>query len=101
MKTRDDYIAAVLSGFDFAMVESAMSSAGWHWTVDGDNRIPTMVDLIQTARFVMEKAWDGKTFCSTGGFTGVYRGANEEEPALLSLLFTLERYEVDVEEMQS
>lgn len=38
-----------LDHFDFARVQLAMDALDWHWLINGEERLPTIADLRETA----------------------------------------------------
>lgn len=83
MKRNTAVVELIMQSFDFHKVHKAMESLGWRWALTGDRGldVPTVDDLRETARDLLERVRSGERI-STGGFE-----ATED-----SLTFIVESY---------
>ena len=80
--------AEIMTEFDFCKVHKAMVGAGWVWFVDGQARVPTVREIREKARKLLQDCQVEDGNFSTGGFT-----ASQSKPeGLLHLEFMLEAY---------
>lgn len=85
-----------LSTFNFVRVHKVMKELEWKWYVDGASclRVPTYLELVQSANRRLSDAWDKRTTVESGGLRAVYVQADmndegELEPPGLELSFVL------------
>jgi len=80
IKAEADFI---LENFDFQEVHSIMTKCGWKYY----DRIPSVIELEQVARDCINDAVEHKKggFCSTGGFTAIYRKIKRKNRRYVSI----------------
>jgi len=100
LTTMTDYkqqaIDECLSTFNFDRVHKVMKELEWEWYVDGTSclRVPTYVELVQSANQRLSSVWDKRTTVESGGLRAIYVQADmndegELEPPGLELQFIL------------
>lgn len=88
----DKSVEEIIEQFDFEKVRKAMVALNWCWY--GDTNPPSIGELVLSAQKLLNEVLE-EDLCalSTGGFLA------ENRNGLLSLLFVLEEWDVDMEEI--
>ena len=90
------HITYILSKFNFERVYIAMTALDWKWRDGGVLAVPSIPQLKQTAKRLLETAAIEKTTACSGGFQAKYcppekdpvLGTEEEEMLVLSFVLT-------------
>ena len=67
---RDNHIREVLREFNWAKIHKVMKVLDWQWAPI--NRVPTIGELKDQARRILEAAWDCKGRTEIGGLVAEY-----------------------------
>ena len=67
--SKEQAIEKVLEGFDFHQVRTAMLRMRWKWFIDGNHSVPTVDELKEKARYLLDLCYchSGKVVMSSGG----------------------------------
>lgn len=99
---KEKIINDIMSEFDFEKVLSVMTALNWRWAYSmSPTGVPTLYEIKETARNLLNEAYDGKTNIATGGFCAEYNEyefdeSNDEESndeAMLRLRFEVDSVE--------
>jgi hypothetical protein len=87
----NDEIDYIIDTFNFERVHIAMTAVDWKWAKRNlvPTEVPSVARLKQTARQMLEIAFNEKTTAVTGGLHAVYHPAIENLDPILSLSFVL------------
>ncbi|NJO61248.1 MAG: hypothetical protein HC836_24245 [Richelia sp. RM2_1_2] len=95
MSIKNKIISEILNDFDFERVYTCMLVLNWEWAVSlGEDQfcemaVPSKGEIIDTARDLLNSAYNQKIECSTGGFTARYEEYEDGE-YFLTLTFELD-----------
>jgi hypothetical protein len=88
----NDEIDYIIDKFNFERVHVAMTAVDWKWVKKSlaSTEVPSVARLKQTARHILEIAFNEKTTVATGGLQAVYHAPGENSNIILSLSFVLD-----------
>lgn len=93
MTEKDQAINNCLNRFRWDRVHRVMTELDWGWA-RSDMQVPTVYQMIESARRLLETAWDERIAVESGGFRATYFPAEEIEGVMeapgLSLAFIVE-----------
>jgi hypothetical protein len=89
----------VMDHFDFEKVHDVMVQIDWCWinAGNGELKVPTVLQLKQSARRYLRRAFDGCCTVGSGGLEAAYHPPiDTEDPAgFLTLRFILEEWDTE------
>lgn len=93
MTDKDQAINDCLNKFRWDRVHRVMTELDWGWA-RYEMQVPTVYQMMKSARRLLETAWDGHFTVESGGFRATYFPAEEIEGIMeapgLSLAFIVE-----------
>lgn len=81
---KDITIDAVMEELDFEKIHKTMVALDWEWWYQG---VPSIETLKESARDLLEYAWEHKCSTGTGGFWVAYEGETNEDHPVLRISF--------------
>lgn len=87
-----------LNNFDFNRVFDVMQHLKWEWFTGSGFKVPSKLELMESAKRRLCSAWDLRTTVESGGLRASYVPADlnedgEIEPPCLTLMFVLTQIE--------
>lgn len=93
---QQDDINEVIDKFRFERVYITMQALDWKWRDGGKSFIPTIAQLKQKARELLEQSIKTKVV-SSGGFIAKYHPKADRDPEYFELFFVLEEVDSFIE----
>lgn len=74
----DRYIDEILDYFDFDRVHTVMKALDWGWATC-NNKVPSIEELKENAKYLLREAWERKSSVATGGFYAIYNKNTDDD----------------------